>query len=90
MSEFETKFQVKGYSHHKKSLRLLGLKDFFICIPHKFKVLVDLVSLALMIVFVKKNAVTVTYKLLTHSEISVTPIFRGQQVKHLSTCLNDI
>ena len=38
----------------------------------------------------KKNAVTVTCKLLTHSTISVTPIFRGQQVKHLSTCLNDI
>ena len=43
--------------------------------------LVDLVPLALMIVFMKKNAITVTRKLLTHSAISVTPIFRGQQVK---------
>ena len=31
------------------------------------------VPLALMIVFMKKNAVTVTCKLLTHSEMSVTP-----------------
>ena len=66
----------------------MALKTFFICIPHKFKVLVDLVPLALMMVFMKKNAVTVTHKLLTNSTISVTPIFRLSAVPNMGLAIH--